>query len=182
MSYPALVHGINERDEASGQVTLVDRHSRDVSDDKRFIVSHQLEVIRGTSRASNQFVERETGCFARGLGNQDIASPHLMYRWMRRVVHKVAHVLEPFVCVVGGLQTKRMVIDTRWWPGNLAVVGLGIEIDDRKVGFEELDTRDKGLTLDSILIQVIWVAVGGRHQDDSVGHQRLEQPDTDFSI
>ena len=103
ISYPALINSIDERDEASGQVTLVDCHTRDISDDKRFIVPHQLKIIRSASRASDQFIERETRCFTRGLGNQDVASPHLVDSWMWRVVFKVAHVLEPFVCVVRGL-------------------------------------------------------------------------------
>ena len=63
-----------------------------------------------------------------------------------------------------------MVVDARWWTRNFAVVGLGIEVDDRQVRLEEMDAWNKRLALDSIFIQVIRMTVGRRHQDDSVGH------------
>lgn len=36
--------------------------------------------------------------------------------------------------------------------------------------FEEVDAGDEGFALDAVLVEVVWVAVGGGNEDNTVGH------------
>jgi hypothetical protein len=47
-------------------------------------------------------------------------------------------------------------------PGQFAVVGLGVEVDDHELFFQEADAGDEVLPLDAVLVQVVRVPVRGR--------------------
>jgi len=52
------------------------------------------------------------------------------------------------------------MVDTRRWSWDFTVVGWGVQVYDVKTVFQQVNTRNKGFTLDSILVELIWVTVG----------------------
>jgi hypothetical protein len=68
---------------------------------------------------------------------------------------------EPLFSVGMGVLVQWSVVDARRGTGDLTVVGWRVEVYNMESVFEKVDTRDKGISLDAILVEVIWVTVGG---------------------
>lgn len=98
-----------------------------------------------------------------------------MRRFVRGVVFGVAQEAEPFVGVRDGRFVEGVVVDARGGPGDFAVVGGGVEVDDLEAGFQQVDAGDEGGALDAVFVEVVGVAVGGCHEDDAVGHEGFEE-------
>jgi hypothetical protein len=60
-----------------------------------------------------------------------------------------------------GVLVQWSVVDARRGTGDLTVVGWRVEVYNMESVFEKVDTRDEGISLDAILVEVIWVTVGG---------------------
>ena len=62
------------------------------------------------------------------------------------------------------------MIDAGGRAGDFPVVGRTVEVYYMKTGFEEVDARDEGLSLNAITVEVIRVTIGGCDKDYSMGH------------
>src|SRR5436190_11690256 len=127
-TYSALINRVYKCNKSSCQIALSDRHPRYICHDKRLIASHQLKIIRRTRGAAYQLTERKSRCLPARLRYDYITAPDLVHRPMRSFVFEVAQVLKPLVCVANGMESQWVMVHARWWTGNLAVVGRGIEI------------------------------------------------------
>jgi hypothetical protein len=58
---------------------------------------------------------------------------------VRRIVLKVAKEAEPALYVCLSRRVDGVVVHARWWTWNFAVVGIGIEVQDCKALFEQVD-------------------------------------------
>lgn len=51
------------------------------------------------------------------------------------------------------------MVDTRRGTGDLAVVGVGVEVEDCEALFEEVNAGDEGLALDAVLVKIVGMAI-----------------------
>lgn len=174
-TYSAFVERIDERDEPPRQVPTLVVHTRNVGDDEGLVFFAELQIIRSTGCAPYDLVEAEPRALSARLGHHDVPSPDLMCRAMRGIVFKVAKEPEPpfRVCFRGSVQ--RVVIHTRWRTWDFAVVGVGVEVEYGEPALQQVDARDEGLALDTVFVQVVWVAITRCDDDGAVGHECFHQ-------
>lgn len=152
MAYPTLVDSIDEGDEPPGQISRSMRHARDPCDDKSMIGPHQLEIIRGASGSSHQLIEFEHRSVSACFRDFNVPSPDLMGSLVRRIALDVPKESKPLVGVTDRSFVHRVMVDTRRRPGNLSVIGSGVEVDDTKACLEQVDTRNERGALDAVLV------------------------------
>lgn len=75
-----------------------------------------------------------------------------------------------------------VVIHARGRAGQFPVVGLRVEVDDAQFVLQQVDAGDEGLALNSVLVQVVRVAVRGGYQHHAVRHERLDQSAQDHGV
>ena len=63
------------------------------------------------------------------------------------------------------------MIDARRRSGDFSIVGSRVKVEDSEAGFQKVYTRDEGLALNAIFIEVVGVAIGGRYKNDTMGHE-----------
>lgn len=169
-AHSTLVDGVDESDEPPGQIAFAVRHGRHARHDKGFVTAHQLEIVGRAGGLADQLVKGKHGGLAARLGYVHVAAPHLMGRLVRGVAVRVAQEAEPLLGVRDGGFVDGVVVDARGRAGELAVVGGGVEVYYLEARFEQVDAGDEGGALDAVFVQVVGVPVGGRDEDDAVGH------------
>lgn len=56
---------------------------------------------------------------------------------------------------------QRCVVNAGGRTRNFPVVRGRVEVYDMQAVFEEIDARNEGFALDTVAVEVIWVAIGG---------------------
>lgn len=157
------------------------RHGRHIRDDECFVVSDEFEIVCGACSRSNELLKAELCSPATGERNLDLAAPDFLRGRVWRIVNRVTEEVEPFLSVLLGLRTERVVVDARWRTGDFPVVGGRVKVDYIEHGFQEGDTRDEGFALDAVQVEVIWMSVRGCNEDNAVRHKQLKEPETSMS-
>lgn len=101
---------------------------------------------------------------------------------MRRVVFKVAEEAKPALCMRFRRLVERMVVDARRGPGDLAVIGRGVEVQYCEAFLQEVDTWNEGFALDAVFVQVVWVSVTCCDDDGTVCHERFHESAQDHGV
>lgn len=106
-----FIDGVDEGDEAAGEIAAVVCHSGHVCDDEGVVGACELEVVRRPCCAAEEFVKREAGGVTACLGDLDGPTPDLELGRVGRVGLEVAKEAEPFVGVADGGFVERVVVD-----------------------------------------------------------------------
>jgi hypothetical protein len=75
-----------------------------------------------------------------------------LYLRARLGLFRIAKVPEPFLCMGLGIAVEWCVVNIGRWSRDLSVIRGGVEVDDMQTVLEELDSRNKRLSLDAVLI------------------------------
>lgn len=157
-------------------------HAWHICDDKGLVFLGQFEVVCCTGRSPNDLVKAEPSTLPARLGHYDVAPPHLVCRFVWRVVVEVAQESKPALCMRLRAGVERVVVHAGRRAGNFAVVGLAVEVQDGQSALEEVDAGDEGFALNAVLVQIVRVPVACRDDDSAVRHECFHQAAQDHGV
>jgi hypothetical protein len=97
-------------------------------------------------------VKGEKSGLATGLRDLDLAAPDNLGGRVGWVVNRVTQELEPLSGVLVCVCAQRVVVDSCWGTGDLAIVGWRVEVDNVQGGFEESNAGDEGFALNAVFV------------------------------
>ncbi|RUP47336.1 hypothetical protein BC936DRAFT_145844 [Jimgerdemannia flammicorona] len=175
-----LVQGVDKSDESAGFVAVLEGHARDVGEDEGVEVLGELEVVGGAERLGAEVGESGAGDSRVCLRDDEMATPKVEGGGLHGIALGKGRgvVVDDAV----GIGVEGVEVDLLHLAGHAAVVSAGVEGHDTAAGLEEVDEGEERVALDTVLVEIVRVAVGGGDDDDAAFKERGEEAAEDHGV